>query len=148
LDDGEDDILYNYFYSAYEKNYKMHNTTSIGGVDILYKIEKGDVFNDCTHWGELGIRNGIIKYKYLKVSGCMLQKNEIYKELLFDILSYYLILNNYFLCKGCIYVKIENTSIAYQLVGTIREVLYDQFQEKIVLFFLTNYPCHFVGFDF
>jgi hypothetical protein len=80
--------------------------------------------------------------------GIKLSFNKINQGTLINILQYYLILNNYFIYKNEIYVKIKNTKISYKLLGPIKEILYDNFQENVIKFFLLNYENYFKGFDF
>lgn len=80
--------------------------------------------------------------------GCKLNKNQIEKEIVIDLILYYLNLNNLFVTKTFIYKKIEKAIISYEKISTIREELYENFKEKIILFFITKFPIHFKNFDF
>ena len=80
--------------------------------------------------------------------GIKLTYNKIDQRTLINILQYYLILNEYYIYKNGIYVKIKNSMISYKLVGSIIEVLYDKFQENVVLYYTSNFKYYFRGFDF
>tara|TARA_B110000037_G_scaffold221757_1_gene293873 strand:+ start:1034 stop:1504 length:471 start_codon:yes stop_codon:yes gene_type:complete len=74
--------------------------------------------------------------------------NKLNREVLLDILQYYLVLNNYFIYNNDIYQKVEDYSISYKLVGDVKTTLYDYFQKNIIKFFTLNYFYYFDGFDF
>ena len=38
--------------------------------------------------------------------------------------------------------------MSFREIGTIKEVLFDKFQENVLMYFSTNYICQFTGFDF
>lgn len=82
------------------------------------------------------------------INGIKLTYNKIDERTLINLLQYYLILNEYYIYKDNIYEKIKRTKISYILVGSLKEVLYDKFQENVVLFFINNLKYYFKGFDF
>ena len=87
--------------------------------------------------------------KYLNnFHGVKITNNKIDQTTLIDILQYYLILNEYYIYNDNIYVKIKGSKISYKLIGGIKEVLYDKFQENVVLYFIKNFETYFNGFDF
>ena len=82
------------------------------------------------------------------LSGIKIKDNIINQRTLINILQYYLILNEYFIYNENIYVKIKESKISYKLIGGIKEVLYDKFQENVIKFFLIHLSGYFEGFDF
>ena len=82
------------------------------------------------------------------ISGIRIMHNKLNREVLLDILQYYLVLNNYFIYNNDIYQKVEGYSISYKLVGDVKTTLYDYFQKNIIKFFTLNYFYYFDGFDF
>jgi hypothetical protein len=84
----------------------------------------------------------------MHVSGIKLTNNKIDQGLLLNLLQYYLILNNYYIYNNGIYEKIENTLISYKFLNNVDKILYKEFQENVIKFFLENYNCYFDGFDF
>jgi hypothetical protein len=85
---------------------------------------------------------------FIYLSGIRLIYNKIDQRTLLNILQYYLILNDYFIYNENIYVKIKYSKISYKLIGSIKEVLYDRFQENVVKFYLIYLNGYFEGFDF
>ena len=85
---------------------------------------------------------------FMNLNGIRLVYNKIDQRTLINILQYYLILNEYFIYNDNIYVKIKDSKISYKLVGGIKEVLYDKFQENVVKFYLIYLSGYFEGFDF
>jgi len=82
------------------------------------------------------------------ILGIKLKYNRIDQNTLVNLLQYYLILNKYYIYNDSIYEKVETTLISYKTVGTIREVLYDKFQENVVRYFYNVFKYYFEGFDF
>jgi hypothetical protein len=80
--------------------------------------------------------------------GIKLIHNKLSREVLLDILQYYLVLNNYFIYKDDIYEKVEGYSISYKLIGGVKKTLYDYFHKNVINFFVLNYSHYFEGFDF
>ena len=74
--------------------------------------------------------------------------NKLSRETLLHILKYYLVLNNLFIYKDYIYKKVDGYDISYQLVGGVKETLYDYFYKDVIKFFTLNYFYYFDGFDF
>lgn len=83
-----------------------------------------------------------------EINGIILNKNKITQKTLLNIIQYYLILNNLFVYGNYIYKKVPNYKISYEEVGTIKSVLFDNFQKNIMNFFLEKYNNYFNGFDF
>jgi len=63
-------------------------------------------------------------------------------------LQYYLVLNNYYIYNNSIYVKIKGTKISYSHVGTLLDILYNNFSKNIISFYNENFELYFKGFDF
>jgi hypothetical protein len=82
------------------------------------------------------------------LNGIKIINNKIDQRTLINLLQYYIILNNYYVCGDNIYLKIENTKISYRCIGTINEVLYEKFQENVISYFINNFKNYFNGFDF
>ena len=80
--------------------------------------------------------------------GVKLTHNKIDQRTLINILQYYLILNEYYIYNDNIYEKIKDSKISYKLVGNLVDILYNKFQENVILFFLNNFENYFKGFDF
>ena len=97
----------------------------------------------------LEFRDYIGKNEVIKnIQGIKLTNNKIDQRTLINILQYYLILNRYYIHNDNIYVKIKESKISYRCLGTIKEILYDNFQNNIVLYFIDNFSGYFKGFDF
>lgn len=144
MNNGREEEIFKYFLQPYMNNYKLHNTILEESKYTNYKL---DSLNQFTGWGEDDMLN-FYEDRYLKVAGCILNKNQMSKRLILDMISYYLLLNNLYVYNNNIYIKIENSIISYKLLGSIEEILYNGFQNVIIPFFLEKYPCHFIGFDF
>lgn len=82
------------------------------------------------------------------LSGIKIKDNIINQRILVNILQYYLILNSYYIYNNSIYERIKESKISYRHIGTIKEVLYDKFQENVVKFYLIHLNSYFSGFDF
>ena len=82
------------------------------------------------------------------VIGIKLMHNKLNREVLLNILQYYLVLNNYFIYKNDIYKKVDNYLISYQFIGGVKETLYDHFHKNVIKFFTLNYFYYFDGFNF
>jgi GTPase SAR1 family protein len=83
-----------------------------------------------------------------KLKGIKIKDNIINQRVLINLLQYYLILNEYYIYNDNIYIKIKESKISYLLVGTIKYILYDKFQENVVKFYLLHLNNYFDGFDF
>jgi hypothetical protein len=59
-----------------------------------------------------------------------------------------MVLNNLFINKNNIYKKLKDSFISYELIGTIEYLLFDNFQNIIIPFFISKFPIHFNNFDF
>lgn len=81
-------------------------------------------------------------------NGIKIVNNKLDQRTLINLLQYYLILNKYYIYNDSIYAKVENTKISYSLVGGLMSILYDKFQENVVVFFNTRFEFYFKGFDF
>lgn len=82
------------------------------------------------------------------LNGVKLTYNKIDQRTLINILQYYLILNEYYIYNENIYIKIKNSKISYKLINSIKHILYDKFQENVVMFFIKTLKYYFEGFDF
>jgi hypothetical protein len=80
--------------------------------------------------------------------GIKIKDNVINQRTLINILQYYLILNNYYIYNDNIYLKIKFSKISYILVGSIKSLLYYNFQENVVGFFIKHLKMYFLGLDF
>ena len=92
--------------------------------------------------------NHRLSYILENLNGIKLTYNKIDQRTLINILQYYLILNEYFIYNDSIYEKIKSSQISYQLVGTIIDVLYNNFQQNVVVYFNTHFEHYFKNFDF
>jgi hypothetical protein len=82
------------------------------------------------------------------LTGVILTDNTINKGVLIDLIRYYLVLNDCYLYNNNIYKKIEGTKVSYKFVGSVAEILYNDFMQNVVNFFIINYNDYFIGFDF
>ena len=82
------------------------------------------------------------------ISGIKLTYNKINQRTLINILQYYLILNEYYIYNDNIYLKIKESKISYRVVGGLKDILYDKFQENVVNYFINNFEFYLKGFDF
>jgi hypothetical protein len=82
------------------------------------------------------------------IFGIKITNNKIDQRTLINILQYYLILNEYFIYNENIYIKIKESKISYKLIGSLKNLLYDGFQENVVNYFIKNFEYYFKGFDF
>ena len=97
----------------------------------------------------LEFRDYINKNEVIKnIQGIKITNNKIDQRTLINLLQYYLILNEYYIYNDNIYVKIKESKISYRCLGTIKKILYDNFQNNIVLYFVNNFSGCFKGFDF
>jgi hypothetical protein len=129
-------FLINNFYDSYNKNYNIKNK-----LEILNK----------NHNDSLEIENLIYFEEadnYTNIQGIILNKNEINENIFIDLILNYLLFNDYFLFNDIVYEKIKDTLISYKKIGTLKEIVFDGFEKNIILYFLKNFPCQFIGFDF
>ena len=80
--------------------------------------------------------------------GVVLNKNELNENIFIDLILNYLYLKEYFIYNDNIYSKIDNTLISYKKLGTIKEIIFEEFEINIILYFTQTFPCQFTGFDF
>ena len=145
----------NLFKKAYLKNYNLHNTVYTGLKNKYHLDDQNNIKNNNLHsiefdWLRWEVFQCPFQWEnnnYINVSGCILSKNQIYPELILDLVVYYLIFKNYYIAGDFIYQKKEKFFISYNLIGSIKEILFDNFELNIISFFVSNYPCHFIGFD-
>jgi hypothetical protein len=134
--------LINLFDIAYINNYNMKNN---------FKIEKDktnfDSYSEALSIGLLYPFNSPDPM-YLNLEGIVLNKNELNENIIIDLILNYLKLNKLFIHNDYLYSKIENTLISYKRIGSVKEILFDQFETNIIPFFTENFPCQFDGFDF
>lgn len=113
------------------KNFEIKNNVNITGVnckipeDYIKSLDVLDLFN-----------------------GIKIVNNKIDQRLLINLLQYYLILNKYYIYNDSVYRKIENTKISYIYIGGLVDILYNKFQENVIVYFTTNFEYYFRGFDF
>jgi hypothetical protein len=133
-------MVYNLFNEPYKKNYKLKNNCNeeeIYKIDPDYNIEfyPLDIFFEQPK-------------EILNLNGIILKKNELNENILTDLILNYLILNKMYIFNDNVYKKIENTLISYIKIGTIKEVIFENFDNNIILFFNQTYPCQSTGLDF
>jgi len=86
--------------------------------------------------------------KYVELYGVMLNHNKLEEDTILYLCRYYLILNDIYLENDNIYKKIKGLLISYEYVGTVKEVLYDNFVRNVVLFYMKEFEYYFKGFNF
>lgn len=130
--------ILNIFKKPYRDNYNLKNN---------FKLRNSEQENDYLH---LQILDCFSKQpeKILNLNGIILNKNEINENTIIDLILNYLILNNYYVHNDNVYCKIENTLISYKRLDTIKEFIFNKFEDNIILYFTQNFPCQFTGFDF
>jgi hypothetical protein len=133
-------MVYNLFNEPYKKNYKLKNncnTEELHTIDSDYNIEFHplDIFFEQPE-------------EVLNLSGIILKKNELNENILTDLILNYLTLNKMYIFNDSVYKKIDKTLISYEKIGTIKEVIFDNFENNIILFFNQTYPCQSIGLDF
>ena len=125
------------------------------------KLYMSSIYENSTHIRELyysftdyvNLKVEFIFYELINnslnnISGIKIIHNKLNREVLLDILQYYLVLNDYFIYNNEIYQKVEGYNISYKLVGDVKSTLYDYFQKNVIKFFTLNYFYYFDGFDF
>ena len=80
--------------------------------------------------------------------GVKLINNKLNNLILIKLLKYYIVFNNYYIYNNNIYKKIENTTVSYSLVDSLRSHLYDNFLNNVKSYYLNNFNTYFNGFDF
>jgi len=129
------------FAKPYTDNYNLKNNHKINKDHCLY------VDYWCISFTVLDCLNQQ-PTMYLNFEGIKINKNIIDENIFIDLILNYLKLKNYFIYNNEIYSKIENTLISYTKIGSIKELLFDQFENNVILFFVEHFPCQFDGFDF
>jgi len=131
-------ILKRTFTQSYINNYHMKNN---------FKIED-DGFNSEAIEFEDFVFDDEVDDLFPSIKGIMLNKNELSENIFIDLILNYLIIKEYFLYNDNIYKKVDKMLISYKKIGSLKEVLFDKFENNIVLFFTETFPCQFKGFDF
>ncbi len=132
-------IVEDIFSIAYLKNYNLkndfklslNNDTNCSYLDIEYLNYFEEDFDD-----------------FPNIKGIKLNRNELNDSIFIDLILNYLILKNYYIYNDILYIKIESTLISYKKLGSIKEIIFDQFEKNIISYFTENFPCQFIGFDF
>ena len=75
----------------------------------------------------------------INLNGVKITNNVINQTVLTDLLHYYLILNEYYIYNGNIYSKIKESNISYKLEGSLKDILYDNFQYNVVNYYINNF---------
>ena len=132
------EILEKTFTKPYINNYHMRNN---------FRIES-DGFNDEVIEFRNFVFDDEVDDLFPDLKGIMLNKNELNENIFIDLILNYLILKKYFLYNDNIYEKVDKMLISYKKVGSLKEVLFDKFENNIILFFTETFPCQFKGFDF
>ena len=89
-----------------------------------------------------------LKEEIVNLNGVKITNNIINQTILIDLLHYYLILNEYYIYNDNIYSKVKESVISYKLEGPLKNILYDNFQENVVNYYINNFAAYFKGFDF
>jgi len=124
-------------YYIYQNNVTPSYSVDIYGISFRYPIN--DFYTQNSYFFNINLN----EFKGIKI-----KDNIINQRTLINILQYYLILNEYYIYNDNIYEKIKKSKISYRFIGTIKEVLYNKFQENVVKFYLLHLDSYFNGFDF
>lgn len=81
-------------------------------------------------------------------NGCKIVNNRMQKEIILDLIFYYIMFNKFYIYRDFIFKKIDDKLISYKKIGDIKHILYENFQKNIVSFFIEKFPYHFKNFDF
>jgi len=127
------------FVDPYLKNYNMKNN---------FKIKKDTGFIYDVIFLDYFIFDDEVDDLFPNIKGIKLNKNELNENIFIDLILNYLILKKYFIYNNNIYQKIENTLISYKKIGSIKKIIFDNFENNVVLYFTEMFPCQFIGFDF
>ncbi len=119
--------------------YKVNPSDALDVYSINFQYPIKDDYNTDSYFFNIKLKN---------ISGIKNKDNILNQRVLINILQYYLILNEYYIYNDNIYEKIKESKISYRLVGTIKNILYDKFQENVVKFYLVHLIGYFEGFDF
>lgn len=122
----------------------------------VFKDNLGDVIDQYLHLYFIFCKfeknyneNVLIKnLDLVNFKGVILRNNSLNFGIIINLIQYYLIFNNLYLYNNYIYKKLENSLISYQLIGSVEDILYKNFQENIVSFFVIRFENYFIGFDF
>ena len=128
--------MHDHFYICYKNNYEMHN-------QIDENINESIDFTILENPYFLEYDINLMLFK-----GCILKKNSIQENLFIDLILYYLILNEYYVYKDSIYKKVQNYKISYIIIGSIKEILFENFQTNVLSYVEKRYPCHTIGVNF
>lgn len=133
-------MVFSLFDEPYKINYKIKNNCNIEDnykLDPEYNIEfyPLDIFFEQPQ-------------HILNLNGIIIKKNELNENIFTDLILNYLVLNKLFVFNDNIYKKINNTLISYEKIGTIKEVIFDNFENNIISFFTQTYQCQSTGLDF
>jgi hypothetical protein len=82
------------------------------------------------------------------LTGIKLNLNKLDRNIILNLIEYYLIFNNYYISNDNIYQKLKEFNISYELVGTVMDILYKGFKENVIPFFINNFSNYFESFDF
>ncbi len=138
----DSNLISNIYYS--DSNFKNKFIEDLGLLDE-YNYYGDGLINLCSiYWLKNFKKRDCFKF----FIGIKIVNNKIDQSTLIHLLQYYLILNKYYIYNGNIYEKINESKISYKLVGTLIEILYDNFQENVVFYYITNFEMYFKGFDF
>lgn len=69
------------------------------------------------------------------------------KNIILNLWNYYLLINKLYIYNDNIYLKLNNYKIAFEKKENIN-ILYKEFKEKIIPFFINNFPIQFKNYDF
>lgn len=132
----------------------IDNGSNINLVESCY-LDKDRVVYYCKLNNLMGINSQDIPTKYIDLlsikdlfTGIKITLNRVDRRTLINLIEYYLILNEYYICGTNIYCKIVGCKISYRLVGSIKNILYEEFQTNVALYFINNFKNYFKGFDF
>ena len=128
------------FELQYLSNYNLKNNFKVE-LDKYYKtnmILGIEILEEFTEYNE----------DVKKIKSIAIYKNEISENLFIDLILNYLILCDLYIYKENVYRKIKSSLISYEMVGTIKDVLFDNFENNVILYFKLNFHCQFEGFDF
>lgn len=121
----------------YENKIKPYNSCDIYSINFQYPhTDEGKLY---CYFFNLNLKN---------ISGIKIKDNTLNQRVLINLLQYFLILNEYYIYNDNIYEKIKYSNISYKLLGSIKNVLYENFQNNVIKFFSLNLSGYFDGFDF
>ena len=94
-----------------------------------------------------GTNRFILKENIYNLHGIKIIDNTINDALIIDLILNYIQLNNFYIFKNNIYKKVRGYKISYELVGDIKEILFNNFNETVIKFLTENFIAQFRGFD-